>query len=92
MRRDEVIRQLRALAKLRTDLQRMEAALDTLTEDERDIIETMLINPRPNACDKMCEKLLIERAAVYRRRNKALKKLGYYLSEMRDKSETTRRF
>ena len=83
MRRDEVICQLRALAKLRRDLQRMEEALDTLNEDEREIIEKMFINPMPRAGDKLCEILCIELASVYRRRNKGLKKLGIYLSEMR---------
>jgi len=83
MRRDEVICQLRALSKLRRDLDRMEAALDSLPEDQREIIEKMFVNPIPKASDKICEMFDIEVAAVYRRRNKAIKKLGDYLSEMR---------
>lgn len=83
MRRDEVVRQLRALPKLRAELDRIETALDTLTEDEREIIEKMMVNPRPGAGDKLCEILCVELATVYRRRNKALKKLGNFLSEMR---------
>jgi DNA-directed RNA polymerase specialized sigma subunit len=63
------------LAKLRAEVARMEAALDTLTEDEREIIEKMYIRPQRRVADKICEKFDIEVAAVYRRRNKALKKL-----------------
>ena len=92
MRRDEVVRQLRMLPKLRAEVARMEAALDCLTEEERDIIGTMLINPVPLASEKLCEKLLIERSAVYRRRDKAIIKLEKFLTELRDKSETTTQF
>lgn len=102
MRRDEVVRQLRGMRRLRmqemlleAELDRLrqqlcvlEEALEQLTEDERDIIGTMLIDPRPLACEELCEKLLIERSAVYRRRDKALKKLEKSLPEMRDKSGT----
>lgn len=83
MRRDEVVRLLRALPKLRWELARMEAALERLTEDEREIIDKMLVNPVPYASDKLCEMFDIEVAAVYRRRNKALQKLGNFLQELR---------
>ena len=83
MRRDEVVRQLRALPKLRMEVSRMEAALETLSEDEREIIEKMMVNPKPGAGEKLCEMLCVEIATVYRRRNKALKKLGNFMSEMR---------
>lgn len=83
MRRDEVVRRLRMLAKLRAEVARMEAALDTLTEDEREIIEKMMVEPTPGIGDKLCEILCVEIATVYRRRNKALKKLENFLSELR---------
>ena len=59
MRRDEVICQLRALSKLRRDLDRMEAALDSLPEDQREIIEKMFVDPVPKASDKICEILYL---------------------------------
>ena len=92
MRRDEIVRQLRMLPKLRAEVEKMESALAILTEQERDIIGTMLINPVPLASEKMCEKLMIERSAVYRRRDKAMIKLEKFLTELRDENGTTTQF
>lgn len=83
MRRDEVIRRLRELNALRARLEAMEAALESLPEDEREIIEKMFITPKRGAGEKLCEMLCVELSTVYRRRNKALKKLGNSLSELR---------
>ena len=76
MGRDEVVSQLRQLGKMRLQVERIEDALDTLTECEREIIDKMYIHPTARASDKICEMFDIEVATVYRRRNKALKKLG----------------
>jgi DNA-directed RNA polymerase specialized sigma24 family protein len=76
MRRDEVVRLLRRYRQMRILLDALEAALDSLTECEREIIEKMVAAPERYASDKICEKYQIEVAAVYRRRNKALQKLG----------------
>lgn len=89
MRRDEVVRQLRELSGLRARLAAMEAALDTLGEDEREIIEKMLIRPVPGAVEKLCEMLCVEKSSVYRRRDKALRKLKNFLSDLRENSGTT---
>ena len=83
MRRDEVIKRLRQLQAMRTALEQMEAAMDTLEEDEREIIDKIYVNPVRYANDKLCEMLMIEVPTVYRRRNKALKKLENYLAQMR---------
>jgi len=53
--------------------------METLSECEREIIESLVIAPQRGNADKMCEMFDIEAAAVYRRRNKALKKLGEML-------------
>ena len=82
MQRDEVVRRLRQLVKLRCQIQQLEEALEILNECEREIIEKMFVRPVPKASDKICEKFDIEVAAVYRRRNKALQKLGDFLGEM----------
>lgn len=82
VRRDEVVRLLRQYRRLRALLDRLEDALDSLTECEREIIEKMVERPERYASDKICEKYQIEVAAVYRRRNKALQKLGDALGEL----------
>ena len=82
MQRDEIVRALRQLNKLRALLDRLEDALEGLTECEREIIEKMYIRPVAGASDKICEMFDIEVASVYRRRNKALKKLGDALGQL----------
>ena len=83
MQRDEVILALRQLEAMRLQVRRMEDALECLTECEREIIEKMMVEPTPGIGDKLCEILCVEIATVYRRRNKALKKLENFLSELR---------
>lgn len=79
MHRDEIVRALRQLNKMRSQVERMEDALGQLNECERKIIEKMYIQPTAKASDKLCEMFDIEVATVYRRRNKALQKLGDFL-------------
>ena len=82
MRRDEVIKRLRELRemKARRDaleeiIERTEAALEVLTEDEREIIDKMYVNPVKHGNDKLCEMFSFEVPTIYRRRNKAVEKL-----------------
>ncbi|MBR5022380.1 MAG: hypothetical protein IKY18_04180 [Oscillospiraceae bacterium] len=49
-------------------------ALSAMTEEEYLLLDTFFIHPRKNGADMLCEKLCIERSAVYERRNKALEK------------------
>jgi len=81
MHRDEVIKALRQLPRLRLQVERMENALAELTEEEAHIITTLFVNPKRNGIESLCEMLEIERTSVYRRRNKALKKLGDLLKQ-----------
>ncbi len=83
MHRDEIVCRLRNMRALQLQLALLEEALEQLTECEREIIDNMYINPVPKVADKICEMFDIEVAAVYRRRNKALKKLGDFLSSGR---------
>ena len=82
MHRDEVVSRLRQLSRLRLQVERMEEALETLNDCEGEIIDKMYIHPVERVADKICEKFDIEVAAVYRRRNKALKKLETALQEL----------
>ena len=82
MQRDEVIKELRQLPKMRARVARMEEALEQLTEDEVVLLDSMFLHPVSRVIDKMCEKFEIEESAVYKRRNKALKKLGDFLGEL----------
>ena len=75
MQRDELVRQLRQLNKTRLQVARLEEALESLSDCEREILEKMYIKPVAKASDKICEMFDIEVASVYRRRNKALRKL-----------------
>ena len=84
MQRDELVRQLRQLNQMRLQVERLEDALDTLTDCERQILEKMYIHPVAKASDKICEMFDIEVASVYRRRNKALKKLEIFLGWPRE--------
>ena len=83
MRRDEIIARLRQLEKMRLQVALLEHALEQLDECQREIIEKMYVSPEEKASDKICEMFDIEVASVYRRRNKALKKLEECLGEMR---------
>lgn len=87
MGRDEVVKALRLLHRTRLQVRRLEDALEALTECEREIIENMYIRPVARASDKICEMFDIEVATVYRRRNKALKKLGELLGQMGERGD-----
>lgn len=82
MRRDEVVAALRQakrdwqeVARLQGRLAPVEKALDSLSREERKLV-LLVVNQRKGDVDRLCEELEIERSAVYRRRDKALQKLG----------------
>ena len=82
MRRDEVVAALRQakrdrqeVARLQARLAPVEKALDSLSREERKLV-LLVVNQRKGDVDRLCEELEIERSAVYRRRDKALQKLG----------------
>ena len=79
MRRDEVIKRLRELRGMKAAVEQMEAALEMLDEEERDIIETIYVFRPRYAVLELNEKYGIERASVYRRLNKAVHKLEKFL-------------
>ena len=82
MERSEVVRQLRQLESKRFQVAKLDAALEQLTPDEVLLLDSMFLHPIPRAADKMCEMFDIEVSAVYKRRNKALRKLADFLGEL----------
>lgn len=52
----------------------IDTALDSLNNEEYTILDILFIHPRKNGVDMLCEKLCVEKTAVYERRNKALEK------------------
>ena len=63
----------------RTETRQVERALAELNAEERQVLTDMLIAPVPMAADHLCEKLNVEMATVYRRRQSALKKMAALL-------------
>ena len=83
MRRDEVVAVLRKfqaerrqLLRLRERVRRVEDALEGLDGEDRELIESLVLDNRPGQVERLCGALDVEPATVYRRRNRALKRLG----------------
>ncbi|HIT34770.1 MAG TPA: hypothetical protein IAC31_09150 [Candidatus Faecousia intestinigallinarum] len=76
-RREELMHTLR-ITELFTKT--VEDALAFLDDEELRIISAMYIDPVPNAVDRLRESLCLEQAAIYNRRNQALRKftLAFY--------------
>ena len=74
-RKQEVERRLRELDVMRQAVQNMEEAMGVLTPEERLVVQMMLICPEKHAGQKLCQILGLEIAAIYRRRERAVRKL-----------------
>ena len=69
-----------ALSMTQIDIERIEAALDCLNETERHIVDTMYIHRHRGAVGRLREELGLEdERSVYKRAERALKKLTYAL-------------
>lgn len=71
--------QLREFPVLQARVNTMEQALATLTPEERVVANLMLIQPRLNSAQQVCQLLDIERTSAYRIRLRILKKLAVCL-------------
>ena len=60
-------------AKLWVDM--VASAMDTLTEEERLVLDRLYICPIKGNVDRLCDELGMERASVYRKRDAALRRL-----------------
>ena len=83
MRRDEVVAALRQAQKDRKEISRLQARLAafekawrSLTREEQEILHRTVVDNRKGQVEWLCGELGIEKSAVYRRRDKALMKLG----------------
>jgi len=82
MRRDEVVAALRQAELHRREIKRLQglvapvdAALESMSEEERALL-ALVVDRRRGQVERLCQRLEVEPATVYRRRNKALRKLG----------------
>lgn len=82
MRRDEVVAVLRQAEVHRREIKRLQglvapvdAALESLSDEERELL-SLVVDRRQGQVERLCQMLEVEPATVYRRRNKALRKLG----------------
>ena len=83
MRVDEVVAVLRQaqrdrkeIARLQTRLAPLEKAWRGLRRAEQALLQQLGVDRRRGNAERLCQALDVEPATVYRRRNKALQKLG----------------
>ena len=83
MRIDEVVAILRKaeqdrrqVARLQEHVQRVDAAMESLGWEDQQLIRRLVLDNRMGQVEWLCQQLEVEPATVYRRRNRALKRLG----------------
>lgn len=65
----------RRLADTQIWLATVDRALDLLAREDRLILERFYIHPAKGNVDRLCEELAIEKAGIYKRKDKALRRL-----------------
>lgn len=80
-REDVLISRMVKKEKLQRNLDRaklwvgfMDKGLAALTEDEQHILDRFYINPAKGNVDRLCEELFVEKTALYKRKDAALRK------------------
>lgn len=68
--REELAQQL---ADTQAWLEIVDRALAALTDDERLVLDRFYINPHKGSVERLCDELSLERAGVYKRKDKALR-------------------
>ena len=83
MRRDEVVAALRQVHRDRQEISRLQARVAAfekawrgLSREEQEILQRLVVENRRGNVERLCGEFDIEKSAVYRRRDKALMKLG----------------
>ena len=66
----------KALAHARLQVQEMDIAMQVLTPEERLVIHRMCIAREKGAVPVLCQVLQVEKSSIYRRKDRALKKLA----------------
>ena len=80
MKKKEIIERLQQLEALRQAVDNLDRALQALTPEERLVVQMLYIDRQKHGADKLCNILCVEKTSVYRRRDRALKKLGKALA------------
>lgn len=65
---------LRNLDRAKLWVEFMDKGLAVLTEDERHILDRFYINPAKGNVDRLCEELFVEKTALYKRKDAALRR------------------
>lgn len=60
------------LAEARTWIYSVDAAMDSLSEEEKKILDKSFINPEKNSVDRLCHDLGYEKTTIYKKRDTAL--------------------
>ena len=66
----------RQVQQAQLELRQLQEAMQVLTPEERLVVQMLIISPEPLATEKLCQILEVERSSVYRRRERAIRKLG----------------
>ncbi len=82
MNETELIRRLQELPIQRAMVQNLDNALSLLTPEERLVAHLLLVYPKRNNVQLVCEKLHVEQATAYRRRRQVIDKLTAALCGM----------
>ena len=71
VRREELARQLESA---RAWVALTDGALATLNEEDSLVLDKFFIHRRKGACEELCDQLYLEKAQIYRRRERALRR------------------
>lgn len=71
----ELIHALQALPVMRVTVQNLDNALSLLTPEERLVANLVLLYPKRNNIQLVCQHLHVEQSTAYRRRRQVLQKL-----------------
>lgn len=77
--RQRIAKRLRQLEVQRQTVTITEQALETLSPQERMVVDMMLTNPERGNLQRLCQMLRVEKSSIYRYRDQALEKLEQML-------------
>lgn len=75
MTEQELIQAMQALPAMRITVQNLDNALSLLTPEERLVAGLLLLHPKRNNIQLVCQHLNVEQATAYRRRRQVIDKL-----------------
>ena len=72
---ENVEQRLKGLEALRGEVRLLEEAMQSLTPEERLVLQLLVVAPEKRGAERLCSMLGMELSSVYRRRRRALQKL-----------------